>query len=212
MKRLKIALGVLLVALALPVHAATVTFTLGDHPDAALFQTDPTSPYGLRVDDAPPPGVGPTFSVGTNLGGLGGLTTISWDPLDLAAGATISGTLERNDDGTFWTAAYSLTGLSVAEAGGFKATAGTGSVDEIGGAARTISLTGEADGSGNVFEFDNDGHRLVTADGWVGRGWVLPPGSTDDWLVTATLVPVPAAAWLFGSALLLLGWMRHRTG
>ncbi len=210
MKRLIFALGALITFVAIPALAAPVTFILGDHPDAALYQSDPTSPYGLRVDSAPPPGSGPTFSVGTNLGGLGGLMTLTWDPANLAAGATITGTMERNDDGTFWTTTYTMSGLAAAGSGGFTATAGTGSVDEIGGALRTIALTGETNGSGIAFEFDNDGWRLPTSDGWVGRGWLLPPGSVDDWLVTATVVPVPAAAWLFGSALGLLGWMRRR--
>ncbi len=208
-KRLTFALGALLIFTALPALAAPVTYVFGDHPDAALFQSDPSSPYGLRVDDAAPPGNGPTFSVGTNLGGLGGPVTLTWDPADLAAGATISGTLERNDDGTFWTTTYTLGGLAAAGSGGFTATTGTGSVDEIGGLLRTIALSGELN-NGITFEFDNDGHRLPASDGWVGRGWMLPGGTTDDWLVTATLVPVPAAVWLFGSALGLLGWMRRK--
>lgn len=205
------AIGISLVFMfSTPATAATVTFSLGDHPDSGLFQGDPTSPYGLRVDEQPPGGNGPTFSVGTNLGGLGGPMTISWDPTNLAAGATITGTMERNDDGTFWTTTYTLSGLSAAEDGGFKATDGSGSVDEIGGLLRSFSLTSEQNGSGIAFEFDNDGHRLATDDGWVGRGWLLPPDSTDDWIFTATLVPVPAAVWLFGSALGLLGWVRRK--
>jgi len=208
MKRLIFALGALVTFLAAPAMAAPVTFILGDHPDAGLFQSNPDDPYGLRVDSAP--GGGATFSVGTNFGGLGGLVTLTWDPMDLAAGATITGTMERNDDGTFWTTTYTMTGLAAAGSGGFTATAGTGSADEIGGAARTIALLSETNGSGFALVFDNDGHRLNTSDGWVGRGWLLPPNSTDDWLFTATVVPVPAAVWLFGSALGLLGWMRRK--
>ncbi len=203
-------LGAILSAMCIPAFAIPVTYLLGDHPDAALYQSDPTSPYGLRFDAAPPPGNGPTFSVGTNLGGLGGPVTLMWDPANLAGGATISGTIERNDDGSFWTVTYILSGLVAAENGGFKATSGIGSVDEIGGALRSIAMNGEADGTGFVFEFDDDGHRLGTSSGWVGRGWLLPPDSTEDWLVTAQVIPVPAAAWLFGSALGLLGWVRRR--
>ncbi|MGI9342239.1 MAG: PEP-CTERM sorting domain-containing protein [Gammaproteobacteria bacterium] len=191
-------------------QAATVTYILGDHPDAALYQTNPTDPYGLRVDAAPPPGTGPTFSVGTNLGGLGGPVTLSWDD-SLAGSATLSGTLERNDDGTFWTVSYILTGLAAAPNGGITATGGSGSVDEIGGALRSISLTGMQDAGGYAFIFDDDGHRLAAPAGWVGRGWLAGSGTTvDDWIVTAQIVPVPAAVWLFGSALGLMGLARRR--
>lgn len=205
MKQHKLALGALLIFMALPALAAPVTYVFGDHPDAALFSNH--DPYGVRVDSAPG---APTFSVGTNLSGLGGPVTLTWDPADLAAGASISGTVERNGDGTFWTTTYTLSGLAAAGSGGFTATGGIGSLDEIGGALRSIAMSGEANTAGFVFEFDNDGWRLPTSDGWVGRGWLLPEGSTDDWLVTATIVPVPAAVWLFGSALGLLGWMRRR--
>ena len=190
--------------------AAIVTFQLGDHPDAALYQSDPTSPYGLRYDAAPPAGSGPTFSVGTNLGGLGGAVYLTWDDANLAAGATLSGTLERNDDGTFWDVTYVLTGVTSDGNGGIVATGGSGSVDENGGALRSIALSGEQNGSGDAFIFANDGHRLAASTGWVGRGWLLPSGSVDDWLVTAEPVPVPAAVWLFGTALLGLAGAKHR--
>jgi hypothetical protein len=193
-------------------HAATVTYILGDHPDASLYQGNPNDPYGLRYDAADPPGDGPTFSVGTNLGGLGGPVTLSWDD-SLAGVATLSGTLERNDDGTFWTVNYTLSGLaSIGGSGGFTATAGTGSVDEIGGALRSIALNGEQNPNGYAFIFNDDGHRLPTSDDWVGRGWLDPTDSVDDWLVTAQIVPVPAAVWLFGSALGLMGFARRRRG
>lgn len=209
MKRLNFALGGMLISLASNVMAAPVAFTLGDHLDAALFKAG-GEPYGVRIDDAPPPGNGPTFSVGTNLGGGGGPVTLTWDPMDLSVDAVISGVTKRDDDGTFWDVNYTLTGLAAAGSGGFTSTSASGSIDEQGGALRSLTLTGEANGGGFVFEFDNDGHRLPSADGWVGRGWLLPTGSTDDWLVIATPVPVPATVWLFGSALGLLVWARRR--
>ena len=43
---------------------------------------------------------------------------------------------------------------------------------------------------------------------YIGTGIAL--GSTGGERMTFTVVPVPAAAWLFGSALGLLGWMRRR--
>jgi len=38
----------------------------------------------------------------------------------------------------------------------------------------------------------------------------LTTGETQAFLLTPTAVPVPAAAWLFGSAIALLGWARRR--
>ena len=76
------------------------------------------------------------------------------------------------------------------------------------GGLGVISLEGKSDGN-SVFTFANDGDRLPTSDGWVGRGWLNESG-TNDFLVTATLIPVPAAVWLFGSALGALGVWRRR--
>lgn len=191
------------VLMSFSASAAIVTFQLGDHPDGALYQSDPSSPYGLRLDDQPPAGAGPTFSVGTNLGGLGGPVTLTYDDADASVDAVIAGTLERNDDGTFWTVTYTLSGLTLDGSGGFTATSGSGVLTENGGPG-SINLAGEQNGAGDAFVFAQDGHRLAPnfADVWVGRGWLLPNGSTDDWLVTATQIPLPAGIWLFASAML----------
>ena len=192
MKLIKILSAAALLSLSFAANSAPVVYVLGDHLDGALYKNDNTIPYGLRydVDDA-------TFSAGANLGGLGGQTTLTFDADDLASGAVISGTMARNDDGTFWTVSYTLTDLVAAANGGFKAEQGTGSMTESGGAARSFSLDGKQGNSGYAFIFDNDGHRLATNDGWVGRGWIMPPagaGGTNDFLVIANPVPVPAAA------------------
>jgi hypothetical protein len=201
---------------SISVSAAPVTYQLGNHPNTAL-----AGPYGLRYDTALPLGVGPTFSVGANLGGLGGATSLSWDDSNLTAGADISGVLYRNDDGTSWNVNFNLSGLVLGTTCGvppcgFVATGGSGSLDEIGGAGRSILLTGKQDVHGWAFYFNNVGYRLgpngaQSGDGWVGRGWLEgASGSTDDWLVTAQ-VPVPTAVWLFGSALLgLFGIKRSK--
>lgn len=211
MMLIRLALGIFLSIAALSAHATTVTYILGDHEDGALYDGFSTSgaagPYGMRYDAIDPPnGNGPTFSVGTNLGGNGGLLTLSWDDANLGAGATISGTIYRNDTGDIWSVNYDLTGLVSDGNGGWTATGGTGSMNDGG---TPVNLTGEQDGSGYAFIFANDGYRLDgdPGTGWVGRGW-LAAGGTDDWLVTA-VIPIPAAVWLFGSALAGLGWMRR---
>lgn len=207
MKRLIIAIGVLLGAPAMPLHAATVTYILGDHEDAALYAGGAGDPYGLRYDDfTPPAGDGPTFSVAGNLGGSGGVTTLSWDDLNLAAGALISGTMWNNQASETWTVAYTLTGVASDGNGGITATGGNGSMTN---GIDTVILTGKQDVSGDAFIFAADGHRLAgDSTSFVGRGW-LEGGGIDDWLVVA--VPVPAAVWLFGSALGLLAWTRKRS-
>jgi len=70
------------------------------------------------------------------------------------------------------------------------------------------------------FFFNNtEDHRLGGTglsgpETYVGWGWLNHSGEphveASDWLFTATVVPVPAAVWLFGSALAGLGWMRRR--
>ena len=200
-----------LAAMAMSAQAATVSYILGDHEDGALYDgvstSGPAGPYGLRYDDIDPPnGNGPTFSVGDNLGGLGGVVKLTWDDANLAGGATLSGTMYRNDTGDTWTVSYALSGLVDDGNGGWTATSGTGSMTD---GVDVVSLTGKQDGSGFAFIFADDGHRLPGSEGWVGRGW-LEGGGTDDWLVTATVVPLPAAVWLFGSALGALGWLRRR--
>lgn len=95
---------------------------------------------------------------------------------------------------------YDLTGVSAVGTQGFTATGGSGTLTDPSNVVTNI--LGEANGSGDVFEFLADGHRLAGDDDTpVGRGWLLPPGSLDDWLVRAvpapgTGIPEPATGLL----------------
>lgn len=55
----------------------------------------------------------------------------------------------------------------------------------------------------------NDGHRLPgDPAGIAGRGWIDAQG-TNDFLFTASPVPIPAAIWLFFSAICGLGVLKR---
>ena len=73
------------------------------------------------------------------------------------------------------------------------------------------TLTGLQNGSGFVFVFLADGHRIDgDSDTPVGRGWLQGSG-TNDWLV---MVPEPGTLFLLGSGLLglTLYGRRYRKG
>jgi len=165
-------------------------YQLLDHPDGNLNPP----PYGLRVDS-----LGYTFSV--ELSGVN--VILDWDG---GSTATISGTLYNNQTAEIWTVDYTLTGVVAAPANlGFSASAGSGLLTDP--LLNDTVLTGEVNGSGSAFDFLADGFRLGghpaygDVDTAVGRGWVEPAGSTDDWLVRATLVPEPGTALLLGLGL-----------
>lgn len=52
-------------------------------------------------------------------------------------------------------------------------------------------------------------HLTYTSENYSFNGWISPAFITPTEFAFTT-VPVPAAVWLFGSALCLLGWMRER--
>ena len=194
-----LALGVTL-GLAGSVQAGTILpglYQLLDHGDGNLGPA-----YGLRVDS-----IGEVFSV--ELGGAS--VTLDWDG---GTTATISGTLNENTlggnggVGPTWTVNYTLTGVVAVGTQGFTATGGSGVLTDP-FAVDTV-LTGETDGDGFAFIFLGDGHRISgDNDTPVGRGWLEPPGSTDDWLVRAVLVPEPGTALLVSMGLLALAARRR---
>ena len=168
-------------------------YRLLDHPDGNINPP----PYGLRVDQ-----IGLTFSMETGTSNV----VLDWDG---GTTANISGTM-FSSAGDIWTVNYDLTGVSaVAGNLGFHATGGSGLISDT-TSTNTFALNGEANGSGYVFSFLADGFRLGghpgagDADTPVGRGWVLPAGSTDDWLVRAVVVPEPGTALLLGLGLAAL--------
>ncbi|MEM0928033.1 MAG: VPLPA-CTERM sorting domain-containing protein [Pseudomonadota bacterium] len=186
--------------------AATFVYTLGDHPDG---NAAPQHAYGLRLDSA---------GLFLSLDQAGADVKLTYD--DVAMTAIITGTGVSNTSGpTFgdsYTISYSLTGVSALGTGFFKATGGTGTVTND-STSDVINLVGKQASSGYAFIFDNDAHRLgghTIGTDIVGRGWLEPiaPGTAmpNDWLFVAEPVPVPAAAVLFGTALLGFGAARKR--
>lgn len=198
------AIAVLVLAFGLPVGSASAlgvinpgVYQLLDHGNGNLGPA-----YGLRVD-----AINEVFSV--TLGSA--FVTLTWDG---GTTATIAGTLNQNTlggnggVGPAWQILYTLTGVSAVGTAGFTATGGSGTLTDP--FSNVTSLTGEADDSGSVFSFLADGYRVNgDNDSAVGRGWLLPPNSTDDWLVRAVSIPEP------GTGLLLIGfglaWGHRRT-
>ncbi|MDA0206292.1 MAG: PEP-CTERM sorting domain-containing protein [Acidobacteria bacterium] len=163
-------------------QANAAEFVLGDHPDGNRIAD---GAYGVRLD-----GVWSSlFSVGVNIDPAGGgPVTLTFDPGNMAGGASITGiirlTASTNGGAPLydeWSLSYSLTGLSEYQ-GGFKATGGSGSITDLtpgdsDAGFDSITLAGKQDGSGIAFYFAPNGFRLgghagYTDDDWVGNGWV----------------------------------------
>lgn len=176
--------------------AAIYTYQLDDHPDGSQ---QANYDYGLRLDG---PGLFYTFQLGNAF--------LTYD--DIALTASITGTVNQSTpvDQTSpvdTSILYTLSGIVDAGGGFFTATGGSGNV---GGLALTGKQAMSGPASGLAFLFLNDGHRLPGSSGISGRGWIDYPG-TNDFLFTASPVPLPAAFWLFGSALIgLIGYNRRR--
>ncbi|MCZ6792424.1 MAG: PEP-CTERM sorting domain-containing protein [Planctomycetota bacterium] len=188
------------------------TYALHDHEDAALHKQFPTEVfYGLRLDQLDVTGLSAldaaltrTFSV--ERGGASVLLT--WDG---GTTATISGALSHNIDNVLWDVTYTLSGVTLVGTSGFEATMGSGLMVSQAHPADTLTLTGKQDGLGIAFRFLADGHRLMNDNMTpVARGWLMPPGSVDDWLTTATLIPEPGSIVLLSAGLAGLGGLGLR--
>jgi len=152
--------------------------------------------YGLRVD-----AINEVFSV--DLGGAS--VTLTWDG---GASATIAGLLRNNATNDLWTVNYVLTGVVPVGAMGFNAAAGSGTLTDP--LLNVTVMTGEINGTGSAFNFLADGHRLPgDSSTAVGRGWLLPPGSVEDWLVRAELIPEPGTLALLATGGLMIARRRR---
>lgn len=183
---------VAVLSLFLSVGAAQATsYQLHDHPDGAMTAHS----YGLRLDSE-----GMLFSM---TGGGGGLYMHVNETDETAL---LTGTIfESHSDGSFgttgWTVDYLLTDLVIDADGTFEAFNGMGTLTD---GTTTIQLDGKAEKDGSVFDFEID-HRLPSGSNtFTGAGWIMAE-NTNDFLVTAVVVPLPATLCLMLGGLGLLG-------
>ena len=193
--------------------AATFTYQLLDHPDGQRSTGSPFASYGLRLDVANPDSYW-SFENGGN-------ATMTIDDGGGGAGAgmmSISGTMRQSFGsgaalpfGDIWNVSYSIAGLTVGANGTFTDTGGlgSGSLDSTTSSA-SFTLGSKANGAGQYFLFQDDGHRVPGNSELIGRGWVdnasnwpgandflfrvefVPPLDPPD----DAVVPIPAAGWL----------------
>ncbi len=188
-----------------PAVAGTIdpgTYQLLDHGDGNLGPA-----YGLRVDAI---GDGEVFSF--ELGEAH--VELFWDGGDTA---TITGVMNQNTNalpgtggiGPLWDLDYLLTDVLPVGTQGFTAAGGTGTLTDPFNVVTDI--VGEQDINGFVLLFLADGHRIDgDNDTPVVRGWLLPPGTTDDFIARAVPIPEPGSALLLTAALAGLALRRRR--
>jgi uncharacterized membrane protein len=82
--------------------------------------------------------------------------------------------------------------------------------DETNGTRRIQDIL-IADGI-DLSDWDFEGAKSISADGSIITGWgTNPSGEREAWVADFSVVPIPAAAWLFGSGLLgMIGMARRK--
>ena len=150
------------------------------------------SDYGLRMDS-----LDAIFSVEL----YNAKALLYWNGVDEAR---IFGTLHQHGEAAdrLWQVTYALTGVSAVGTEGFIATGGNGKLTSPSGDIH--DLIGKQNDDGLAFWLLADGHRIPNDDVTpVGTGW-LTGARTNDWLVTATIVPEPSTALLLGVGLVVI--------
>ena len=202
-------------------------FALSNHPSGGINPQE----YGLRLD-----GFGGESPVTFSFENLAtGESTTRLTVIEHSDGSTdirIHGVVWGNSAnggtnfGSFMldvmysapTVTESSQGWEAQNAGEFigSLTAMSGVAESMFGVGFQQDLFTLADSQGGSFRFLSDGHRIGNdSESWVGRGWVTNEsdgirGSTNDFLFTANVVPLPTGAMTGLVGLGLVGGMHWR--
>ena len=206
------------------VQAITIgTYTLNNHPDGGI--APPL--YGLRLDGL----LGdPSKEYTFDFDHADSNMTLTWDGSSIVIqGQAYGGEDTGNGYGVtaIWDIYFEYS-VGVSQPGGegglddIYVNADNANFGTISSVLGSYQLEDEAGGSGLSFQLGDGngaGHRGyagISGWGWMNHGVDCITADcshiyASDWLFTATPVPVPAAAWLFGSGLLaFVGFARRR--